>query len=149
MKTVVTPSNPSSEEFSHIVEFNLDIPELARTDLAPSSEVEVTELYRQPFTDPQGGDKELVKLNLVHTLSYTNLLGQRKSFSTRHTTIYVTNAGSPNQYTATKVVDVLVPSGTTKVTDKTISDTPSSTPQKSRCAYSVFVIEGKQNTPVS
>lgn len=142
MKTVITTTDPSSKEFSYIIEFNLDIPELACTSVAPNSTLEVTELYRQTFTDPlSSSQKDLVKLNLVLTLSYTNLLGQRKSFSTRQTTIYTAPTGQYTNYSITKVVDVLVPSGTSKVTNQTISNTPSSTPQRSRCAYSVFILE--------
>lgn len=149
MKTVITPANTFSEEFSHIMEFNIDIPELARTDISPVSEVEITELFRQPYHDVASDtDRDLVKLSAVHNLSYTNLFNQRKTLTTRHTTItsqVPLTDDTPVEYVATKVVDVLVPPGVSKVTNSTISNSPTSNPQKSRCAYSVFMV---QNVPV-
>lgn len=146
MEVKITPFNVADEQ-AQIIEFNITIPKGARTDVAQQSNLSVSTRYSAVYNSATTGAavyRQVTKLELVHTLMYTDCNGKQQALLNRYSTIVdipvTTDAVVNITPTITKIVDVLIPSGTAAVNQATIANIPTEIPRRANCSYSVFAL---------
>lgn len=95
-----------------------------------------------------GGERytQITKLDLVHTLQYTDCKGNVKVITNTASTV-LTSAPSTSDTivnintVADKAIDIIIPNGVSIVNQAILSELPTSLPVKGHCAYSVFELQ--------
>lgn len=143
MSIKITPfGTPTNTQGAQILEFNVEIPCGARTDIAPISTLTITSRWRETQ-----GNTHVTKLDLIHTLQYVDCKGATKVITTPGSTIIADENSTEEAEVITKFVDILIPKGVSIVTQQVINNSPTVTAQVAHCAYSVFTISLPTATP--
>lgn len=101
-----------------------------------------------------GGERytQITKLDLVHTLQYTDCKGNVKVITNTASKVLTSAPSTSNTIVnintvADKAIDIIIPNGVSIVNQAILSELPTSLPVKGHCAYSVFELQIPVTTP--
>lgn len=144
MEVKITPFNVTGQQ-AQIIEFNVTLPKAARTDIAEQSNLSVSTRYSVVYNSATTGAaayRQATKLELIHTLMYTDCDNKQKALVNRYSTIVdipvTSDAVVDVNPTIIKIVDVLIPYGAATVNQAIIDSIPTEVPRRANCSYSVF-----------
>ena len=144
MKVKITPISGTAQ----VIEFNVQLPGGANASIAPVSTLTATQRWAAIATETDvaaGGERytQITKLDLVHTLQYTDCKGNVKVITNTASTVLTSAPSTSNTIVnintvADKAIDIIIPNGVSIVNQAILSELPTSLPVKGHCAYSVF-----------
>lgn len=149
MKVKITPISGTAQ----VIEFNVQLPGGANASIAPVSTLTATQRWAAIATETDvaaGGERytQITKLDLVHTLQYTDCKGNVKVITNTASTVLTSAPSTSNTITvADKAIDIIIPNGVSIVNQAILSELPTSLPVKGHCAYSVFELQIPVTTP--
>lgn len=153
MKVKITPISGTAQ----VIEFNVSLPSGANASIAPVSTLTATQRWAAIATETDvaaGGERytQITKLDLVHTLQYTDCKGNVRVVTNTASTVLTLDPSTSNTIVtihpvADKAVDVIIPNGVSIINQAILSELPTSLPVKGNCAYSVFEIRIPVTTP--
>lgn len=101
-----------------------------------------------------GGERytQITKLDLVHTVQYTDCKGNVKVITNTASTVLTSAPSTSNTIVnintvADKAIDIIIPNGVSIVNQAILNELPTSLPVKGHCAYSVFELQIPVTTP--
>lgn len=146
MKVKITPISGTAQ----VIEFNVSLPCGANASIAPVSTLTATQRWAAIATETDvaaGGERytQITKLDLVHTLQYTDCKGNVRIVTNTASTVLTLDPSTSNTIVtinpvADKAVDIIIPNGVSIVNQAILNELPTSLPVKGNCAYSVFEI---------
>jgi hypothetical protein len=153
MKVKITPISGTAQ----VIEFNVQLPGGANASIAPVSTLTATQRWAAIATETDvaaGGERytQITKLDLVHTLQYTDCKGNVKVITNTASTVLTSAPSTSNTIVnintvADKAIDIIIPNGVSIVNQAILSELPTSLPVKGHCAYSVFELQIPVTTP--
>ena len=146
MKVKITPISGTAQ----VIEFNVSLPCGANASVAPVSTLTATQRWAAIATETDvaaGGERytQITKLDLVHTLQYTDCKGNVRIITNTASTVLTSEPSASDAIVAInpvadKAVDIIIPNGVSIVNQAILNELPTSLPVKGNCAYSVFEI---------
>lgn len=146
MKVKITPISGTAQ----VIEFNVSLPCGANASVAPVSTLTATQRWAAIATETDvaaGGERytQITKLDLVHTLQYTDCKGNVRIITNTTSTVLTSEPSTSDAIVtinpvADKAVDIIIPNGVSIVNQAILNELPTSLPVKGNCAYSVFEI---------
>lgn len=146
MKVKITPIPGTAQ----VIEFNVSLPCGANASVAPVSTLTATQRWAAIATETDvaaGGERytQITKLDLVHTLQYTDCKGNVRIITNTASTVLTSEPSASDAIVAInpvadKAVDIIIPNGVSIVNQAILNELPTSLPVKGNCAYSVFEI---------
>lgn len=146
MKVKITPISGTAQ----VIEFNVSLPCGANASIAPVSTLTATQRWAAIATEADvaaGGERytQITKLDLVHTLQYTDCKGNVRIVTNTTSTVLTLEPATSDAIVtispvADKAVDIIIPNGVSIVNQAILNELPTSLPVKGNCAYSVFEI---------